>query len=381
MNCISQNLPHRAFFAWKEWRVETAQNKATLQFPTPRELPHSQHPGKPHDYFSQADYWWPSDAGPYVRRDGEINPHNYFGHRHSLISMCTTVVNQLEAFLLTSDLQFIHCALEILHHWFVDPHYAISPHLNFGQVVPGEQRGRSYGIIDTVHLAEVALLLHQVTNAQLPSRYVETITRCRRWFQNYLAWLLESTSGKEESSHAHNHAVSYLLQITCFSLFAQDHTARTKETISRVFSHIRRNIFLPGTRELPTEVRRTRPRNYFLFCSELLYLVSLSLSSQILSRENELLSFRADCIELIDRCCALLRGEKLGNRNIDESSELCFPIESVGILGILSRSEELMNLWEEGRKITLPMEAIRNRPAKGVVAWIMKSGSLKENYD
>src|SRR5436309_127 len=44
--------------------------------------------GGKHDYFSEADYWWPdpkNPAGPYIQRDGESNPANFNDHRLALI--------------------------------------------------------------------------------------------------------------------------------------------------------------------------------------------------------------------------------------------------------------------------------------------------------
>ena len=38
----------------------------------------------PHDYYSEAPYWWPDPAnpsGPYLRRDGEINPDRFTANR------------------------------------------------------------------------------------------------------------------------------------------------------------------------------------------------------------------------------------------------------------------------------------------------------------
>src|SRR6266404_4365177 len=44
--------------------------------------------GGRHDYFSEADYFWPDPKnpnGPYIQRDGMSNPENFTGHRHALI--------------------------------------------------------------------------------------------------------------------------------------------------------------------------------------------------------------------------------------------------------------------------------------------------------
>jgi len=46
--------------------------------------------GGPHDYFSEADYFWPDPQnpnGPYINRDGESNPGNFNTHRLLLIRL------------------------------------------------------------------------------------------------------------------------------------------------------------------------------------------------------------------------------------------------------------------------------------------------------
>src|SRR5262249_36543609 len=43
-----------------------------------------------HDFFSEADYWWPDpkDAnGPYIQRDGMSNPDNFVEHRRALMRL------------------------------------------------------------------------------------------------------------------------------------------------------------------------------------------------------------------------------------------------------------------------------------------------------
>ena len=59
---------------------------AYLAFPpvTITSFPSDRSPGGPHDYFSQADYFWPDPKnpdGPYINRDGQSNPGNFNDHR------------------------------------------------------------------------------------------------------------------------------------------------------------------------------------------------------------------------------------------------------------------------------------------------------------
>ncbi|HEX3084787.1 MAG TPA: alginate lyase family protein, partial [Pyrinomonadaceae bacterium] len=44
--------------------------------------------GGVHDFFSEADYWWPDPKnpnGPYIQRDGMSNPDNFVDHRRALM--------------------------------------------------------------------------------------------------------------------------------------------------------------------------------------------------------------------------------------------------------------------------------------------------------
>src|SRR5688500_2917450 len=44
--------------------------------------------GGKHDYFSEADYWWPDpkdpEKAPYIQRDGQTNPQNFDDHRKAM---------------------------------------------------------------------------------------------------------------------------------------------------------------------------------------------------------------------------------------------------------------------------------------------------------
>ena len=46
--------------------------------------------GGRHDFFSEADYWWPDPEhanGPYIQRDGMTNPGNFVEHRRAMVRL------------------------------------------------------------------------------------------------------------------------------------------------------------------------------------------------------------------------------------------------------------------------------------------------------
>lgn len=112
--------------------------------------------GGPHDYFSEADYFWPDPAnpgGPYISHDGQFNPDNFNDHRLALIHLSLQVPALIAAWKITRQKKY---AAHHLRTWFVDPATSMNPNLEYAQAVHGLSTGQSYGIIDTLHLLEVA---------------------------------------------------------------------------------------------------------------------------------------------------------------------------------------------------------------------------------
>ena len=115
--------------------------------------------GGTHDYFSEGDYWWPDPKnpdGPYIRRDGETNPENFTAHRDLLIRFSIQASALAAAWMLTRRRRFAEHAAAHLRAWFTTTATRMNPNLQFAQAIHGIDTGRSIGIIDTLHLVEVA---------------------------------------------------------------------------------------------------------------------------------------------------------------------------------------------------------------------------------
>jgi hypothetical protein len=61
------------------------------------------------------------------------------------------------AYELTREERYAAAAVQQLRVWFVDPATRLNPNLQYAQSIQGVCTGRGTGLIDTVHLAEVAL--------------------------------------------------------------------------------------------------------------------------------------------------------------------------------------------------------------------------------
>src|SRR5579883_265323 len=146
--------------------------------------------GGKHDFFSEGDYWWPDPKnpdGPYVQRDGMTNPDNFVAHRQALMRLSVQVPALVAAWKITGAAKYGDKAREHLRAWFVTPDTRMNPNLQYAQAIHGKTTGRGTGIIDTLHLVEVARAATVLSFPEKP--------QVQAWFAEYLEWLRMSKNG------------------------------------------------------------------------------------------------------------------------------------------------------------------------------------------
>jgi hypothetical protein len=92
--------------------------------------------GGPHDFFSEADYFWPDPKnpnGPYINRDGMSNPDNFLGHRRAMIRLSLIVPVLAAAWLLTRQKRYADHAAAHLRAWFIDDATRMNPNLQYAR--------------------------------------------------------------------------------------------------------------------------------------------------------------------------------------------------------------------------------------------------------
>src|SRR6185369_13552153 len=155
--------------------------------------------GGMHDFFSEGDYWWPDPQnpdGPYIQRDGMSNANNFVDHRRYLIRMSIQVPALVAAWKLTQDTRYASHAVKHLRAWFVDEQTRMNPNLQYAQAIHGRFTGRGIGIIDTIHLVEVARAIEVLKDSR--SLKMSDLGGVIQWFNDYLIWLTTSKNGIEE---------------------------------------------------------------------------------------------------------------------------------------------------------------------------------------
>lgn len=221
-------------------------------------------PGNANDFYSEADYWWrnPDDpAGTYISRDGMSNPDCFNRHRKLLIRMSCQVAGLTMAYQKNPDHALLEKIVQILNSWFIDKTTAMNPHMNYAQAIRNNCPGRCFGVIDAIHLAEVALSIHALRE-DLPAA---TYGNCVKWFEKFSSWMLTSSLARQERATFNNHAVCYYMQNAAYAVLCGN-----KVLLDEIRSDFK-NILLDQIADdgsCPAELQRTKPYGYSLFVME-----------------------------------------------------------------------------------------------------------------
>jgi hypothetical protein len=239
--------------------------------------------GGKHDYYSEGDYWWPdtlNPAAPYIQRDGLTNPDNFIAHRLAMIRFSRIVGSLTSAYKITGEEKYAIWAFKHIQAWFIDPETKMNPSLLYAQAIKGRATGRGIGIIDTIHLMEVAqgILIMQ----QAKSLDQKLVVAAKNWFAEYIEWLRSHPYGKDEMEAKNNHGTCWAMQVASFAKLTGN-----KEVLDFCRNRYK-SVFLPyqmhANGSFPQELRRTKPYGYSIF-----NLDAMVMLCQILSdKENNL---------------------------------------------------------------------------------------------
>src|SRR3954467_1492257 len=162
--------------------------------------------GGRHDFFSEGDYWWPDPKnpnGPYIQRDGMSNPDNFVEHRRALMRLSVQVPALVAAWKITNQKRYASKAAEHIRAWFIDEQTRMNPNLQYAQAIHGITTGRGTGIIDTIHLVEVARAIEMLKDSSVLS--MTELGAITQWFKDYLTWMTTSKNGTDERDAKNNH--------------------------------------------------------------------------------------------------------------------------------------------------------------------------------
>lgn len=323
--------------------------------------------GGKHDYFSEGDYWWPDPAnpgGPYIQRDGVSNPDNFNDHRSALIRLSLIVPAMAAAYTLTHDRKYADHGGRHLRAWFVDEKTRMNPNLQYAQAVHGRFTGRGTGIIDTLHLVEVA---RATPRLDLPKRDLAAI---QQWFAEYVEWMNNSENGKSERDAKNNHGVCWVTQVAAFAQLTGD-AKRTEYCRNRF-----KTVLIPNQEaadgSFPEELRRTKPYSYSLFNLEALSILAQTLTTS----EDNLWTWQLPDGRGMKRAMSYMYPFIADKSKWSKPPDVMYfqdwPVRQQSLLfsGLALNEPKYLELWKKLDEDPTVEEVIRNWPVRQPILWV-----------
>jgi hypothetical protein len=263
-------------------RILKAATHYLTQPPTPittRPCPRS--PGTPHDFYSEAEDFWPDPANPtaaFIQRADSPNPDAFIAHRDALLDFSICVPALTAAFVITNDPRYVQQAVTHLRAWLLNPATRMTPNILYAQTIRPAKAGRPEGLIEAVHLAEVIQCIPFLYSSE--SLTESDHTALLKWFADYFTWLNTSRlAGLARDTKSH-HGTSWLLQAAAIASLAQNTDDAPLTTLRHQYrsSTIRAQILADGT--FPHELTTPNPYRNTLFNLDMFAGVCVLLSTR-----------------------------------------------------------------------------------------------------
>jgi hypothetical protein len=354
----------------RERIVRAARQYVALQPVTVTAFRSPKSPGGPHDFFSQADYFWPNPKdpdGPYISRDGQSNPDNFDDHRKAMVALSIQMPALTAAWLLTQDRRYAKRAADHIRAWFVTPETRMNPNLEFSQGVHGVSTGRNYGIIDTLHLVEVARAASFLDEEALTT---EDRHKALDWFREYLHWLKTSQKGRQERDTLNNHATCWALQSSEYARLIGDE--QTRDEIRRWFAKTLLPDQVGKDGSFPKELTRTKPYSYSIFNFDVMAGLAQSLKGSGTDLTVFALPDGRGLCKAAEFLYPYLKDKSTWPYAKDVEHFDALPVRSPGLLfaGLACRQPRYIALWKTLNPDPSDKEIIRNFPIRQPLLWV-----------
>lgn len=223
--------------------------------------------GNKHDYMSISRYWWPTsregDGTPWVRKDGQTNPTTQSDDvdRQRLGRFLKTVNTLSLAYYFSNNEAYAQKAINFVNTWFLDEKTKMNPHLAYAQMVPGNPKSRSSGILDGrgigTHLLDSLVLISTSTHWSNTQQ-----NNMDQWLTSYLTWLTKDKLGRSALKKSNNHGSWYRYHVAAVAWYLND-----IPTVKKMIEATKKSIFIQidGQGKQKHELNRTRSYFYSYF--------------------------------------------------------------------------------------------------------------------
>jgi hypothetical protein len=323
--------------------------------------------GGKHDFFSEGDYWWPdpnNPDGPYIQRDGMTNPANFVEHRRAMIRLSLAVPALAAAYQITRQRKYADHAALHLRAWFVDDATRMNPNLQYAQAIHGRFTGRGTGIIDTLHLVEVARAADRI---DMPAAALDGV---KKWFAAYTDWMNTSKNGIEERDAKNNHGTCWVTQVAAFARLTGNREL-TDYCLNRF-----KTVLIPNQEDadgsFPAELRRTKPYGYSLFNLDAMAILTQTLTTP----QDNLWKWETPDGRGMAKAVAYMYPYMLDKKKWPKPPDVMYydqwPVRQPSLLfaGLALGKPEYLELWRKLDGDPTVEEVLRNWPVRQPVLWV-----------
>jgi len=326
-----------------------------------------------HDFYSEGDYWWPdpdNPDGPYIRQDGISNPGNFVKHRQLMRRLSIQVSALVAAYKITNEQHYADKAFEHLYAWFVADETRMNPSLLYAQAIKGRVTGRGIGIIDTIHLVEVAQAV--MVLEEYKAIKSDDLNAIKKWFDEYLNWMFTAPYGIRERDNGNNHSTCWAMQVAAYAKLVGD---KEKLNFCRQFY---KTVLLPDQMAVdgsfPKETKRTKPYSYSLF-----NLDAMAMVCQIISTDQDnLWNFQLDDGRGMKKAVEFMAPYVKDKSNWPYPPDVMYfdlwPVRHPFLLfaGLAYNNPDYIDLWKTLNPDPDNEEVLRNYPIRQPVLWLNK---------
>ena len=350
--------------------------KVALQYKNEKPLTITNFPcersaGTLNDFYSEGDYWWPdpeNPSGPYIRKDGLTNPENFTKHREVMLRLSQISGAFASAYVITKKEGYVNQLMPHLQAWFINPKTKINPNLLYAQAIKGVATGRGIGIIDTIHLMEVAQAVKVIENSKSVSQ--TDIKAIKSWFSSYLEWLTTHPFGIAERDNGNNHSVCWAMQVAVFADLVHN------EEILAYCKSFYKNTLLPNQMaengSFPLELARTKPYGYSIFNLDAMATLCQVLSS----KEENLFTYQTTDGKSLALGLHFLFPYLKNKNDWPYPKDVMYwedwPVRQPALLfgGLALQNDTYLQTWKSLKTQLTKQEIIRNMPVRFPILWV-----------
>lgn len=324
-----------------------------------------------HDFSSEGDYWWPDPTnpeGPYVQRDGMTNPENFVEHRITMVRFSIHVGTLTSAYRISKDKKYAAHAAKHLVAWFVADATRMNPNLLYAQAIKGRVTGRGIGIIDTIHLIEIAKAVPIIESAGvLTAQEGQAI---RKWFAEYMRWMMTHQYGIDEREAKNNHGTCWVMQVAAFAQLVGDSAAM------RYCRTRYKEVLLPNQMaadgSFPLELKRTKPYSYSIFNLDAFATICQLLSNLSDDLWRFTLPDGRSMRKGIEFLYPFLKDKSRWMFSKDVMHWEEWPVRQPSLLfaGLAFNRTDYIELWKALNPSPTNQEVIRNLPIRHPLLWV-----------